>query len=223
MSGHKIDLVKRSLEYVVTKLTGQDRLTLISFSSGAKMEVEFTANTLELVSKIRGLKSEGSTNIKAGVDLAYRTILKYEKERMLHSVWVLSDGQDTCGFTGGSVAPHLQQHFLGKNVPFIIHTFGYGADHDPKIMKSLAQERSGSFKYIENSSNWAEAVGNALGGAESAIARRVTLKVGDCSYGLGKIAKCYGESFNYDPFTKEYSTTLNYFRAGSNNGFIFTV
>lgn len=198
-------------------------MTLISFSEQAKMLAEFQESSTELGVKVRSLNADGSTNIKAGVDLAYKTILKYEKERMLHSVWVLSDGQDTKGFSGEQVAPHLREHFLGKSVPFIIHTFGYGADHDPKIMKKLAQERSGSFKYIEDSSHWADAVGNALGGAESAIARKVTLKVGEGASGLSKIEKCFGESFEYDPFSKEYSTVLYYFRAGSNNGFVFTV
>jgi hypothetical protein len=97
---------------------------------------------------------------------------------MLQSVWLLSDGQDTNGFSGTEVVPHLKSSFTGHNIPFVAHSFGYGRDHDPKIMKAFAQAQSGNFKYIANSLEMADAIGTALGGAESAIARKIVIRVG---------------------------------------------
>jgi hypothetical protein len=37
----------------------------------------------------------------------------------------------------------------GTNLGFTLHTFGYGNDHDPKIMNTLATIRDGSFYYVE--------------------------------------------------------------------------
>ena len=32
---------------------------------------------------------------------------------------------------------------------FTLHTFGFGKDHDPKLMKTIADLRDGSFYFIE--------------------------------------------------------------------------
>jgi hypothetical protein len=35
------------------------------------------------------------------------------------------------------------------NTLFSVHTFGFGADHDPELMSSISNLRSGNFYYIE--------------------------------------------------------------------------
>lgn len=36
------------------------------------------------------------------------------------------------------------------NQEFAIHTFGYGEDHDPKVMDEIATLKQGSFSFIKN-------------------------------------------------------------------------
>jgi Mg-chelatase subunit ChlD len=176
MQGEKIKLVKASLEYVVGKMSAQDRITLIAFNQEATVLAEY-AQAEDMAVRIQKLTAGGNTNIRQGLEYAYNVVKKYAKERMMQSIWLLTDGQDTNGFTGKDVAPQLLSHFGGKSCPFVAHTFGYGRDHDPTIMKMLSKAQSGNFKYIENTLELADAVGTALGGAESAIAREVTIVV----------------------------------------------
>lgn len=76
MQGEKVSLLKTSLEYVISKMTGQDRITLISFNQDARVLAEF-AKASEMAVKIQQLKADGTTNIKAGLTEAYKVVLKY--------------------------------------------------------------------------------------------------------------------------------------------------
>lgn len=51
-----------------------------------------------------------------------------------------------------------------SNDKFILHTFGYGDDHDPELMRDLAARRSGTFYYIRDLERTAEFFADALGG-----------------------------------------------------------
>lgn len=52
----------------------------------------------------------------------------------------------------------------------MINTFGFGADHDPKLMNDISKLRDGSFYYINQLSTVDEAFVNALGGLISVVA-----------------------------------------------------
>ncbi len=52
---------------------------------------------------------------------------------------------------------------------FSISTFGYGRDHDPKLMNDIAKLKDGNFYFIEKLDNVFEAFGDAIGGIISMI------------------------------------------------------
>jgi len=57
-----------------------------------------------------------------------------------------------------------------------INTFGFGADHDPNLLKGIAELGTGMYYYIQSEENIAEAFADCLGGLLSVYAQNVTLQ-----------------------------------------------
>lgn len=150
MSGPKIELVKESLLYVIDQLSERDRMALVTFADQGNVLQELTGDLGRLRSKVKELAASGSTNMRAGLELAYDMVRKSKSEN-IKSVWVLSDGCDTTGFKGvhGMAQEHIQGYLKKPNeFNFTIHTLGYGRDHDSKLMKNIAELKSGKFLFV---------------------------------------------------------------------------
>ena len=95
--------------------------------------------------KISKISSGGGTNILSGLEKAIE-ILKNNNttEDRVASLMLLSDGCDNYN-NDTQLAEALRKMTKGLGLSFTLHTFGYGYDHDPKIMNKLANLRDGSF------------------------------------------------------------------------------
>ena len=60
---------------------------------------------------------------------------------------------------------------------FTINTFGFGNDHDPKLMTSISKLKDGNFYFIEQLDTLDECFVDALGGLVSVVAEKITIKV----------------------------------------------
>ena len=63
------------------------------------------------------------------------------------------------------------------NTVFTLHTFGYGNDHDPKIMNTLATIRDGSFYYVQEYKKVAEYFINVLGACVSMVSEKAEIRM----------------------------------------------
>ncbi len=59
--------------------------------------------------------------------------------------------------------------------PVTMHCFGYGSDHDGKLLSKLAETAGGSYYFVQNDTSVATAFGDALGGIFSVVAQNVVL------------------------------------------------
>ena len=89
-----------------------------------------------------------------------------------------------------------------KKSAFSVHTFGYGSDHDPKLMKNIADLRDGNFFFIEKYETLDEAVANCMGGLFSVIAEEINIVIKSELKGIFadvKITKAFGDISFYNP------------------------
>ena len=70
------------------------------------------------------------------------------KPNRTSSILLLSDGCDN-NYDDFELGKKLRDLTKGKNLNFTLNTFGYGNDHDLKIMKKLSSIRDGSFFYVK--------------------------------------------------------------------------
>ena len=230
MSGEKIELVKESLKILVDMMDKNDRLALVLFSSNAHIEFELNYLTDktkgELKSKISEIRSGGGTNILSGLEQAVE-ILKKEKtntDDRVSSLLLLSDGCDNYN-DDVSLAEALKKLTKGMGLSFTLHTFGYGYDHDPKIMNKLANIRDGSFFLVEDYKKVGEYFVMVLGGCVSVISKKVDLYMKLLNNKESRLVKIFGEDnlFSYELKPDYFKTSMLQFICGKEYTFVLEV
>ena len=90
------------------------------------------------------MHAHGGTDICCGLECAIKTIKNRKTKNEVTSIFLLSDGQD-------SNATKNVEKLLGEHQtePYSIHSFGFGDDHDEKIMTKISQLKNGGFYYIK--------------------------------------------------------------------------
>eukprot|EP01119_Soliformovum_irregulare_P006544 TRINITY_DN1866_c0_g1_i2.p1 TRINITY_DN1866_c0_g1~~TRINITY_DN1866_c0_g1_i2.p1 ORF type:complete len:479 (+),score=170.11 TRINITY_DN1866_c0_g1_i2:182-1618(+) len=63
-----------------------------------------------------------------------------------------------------------------QEIPCSINTFGYGADHDPLLLKGLADASNGSYYFVAKNEDIPEAFADCLGGLVSVAAQNISVK-----------------------------------------------
>ncbi|KAG8057060.1 hypothetical protein GUJ93_ZPchr0002g23037 [Zizania palustris] len=172
MAGDKLDKVKAALLFVIRKLTDEDRLSIVTFSNRAArlcpLRFVTEAAQADLKALVGGLVADGGTNIKAGLEtgLAVAAGRRLTAGRAVN-ILLMSDGQQNDG--------DARQVHPG-NVP--IHTFGFGADHDPAVLEAVAKKsREGLFHYVADGVNLTAPFSQLLGGLLTIIAQDLELTI----------------------------------------------
>ena len=230
MDGEKIDLVRQSLKILVEMMDKNDRLALVLFDSNASIYFELQYMTDEMkkdvLKKIENICARGGTNILTGLEKAVE-ILKKEKEKTnenrVSSLILLSDGCDNYS-NDIQLAESLKKLTKGLNLSFTLNTFGYGYDHDPKIMNKLANIRDGSFFLVEDYKKVAEYFVTVLGGCVSVISKKADLEVKLLNKNC-KIVKIFGGDnlFSYELKPEFFKTTMLQFICGKEYTFVLEI
>ena len=152
MSGSRINLVKESLKYLVNIMNEDDYFALIKFSSSAYLVNGFTqmssTNKITIINNINNLGASGGTDIYNGLEKALELVTSdFETNGKIVSMILLSDGYD-----GKSQADirfkNLISNKYKNNIPFTLHTFGYGESHDAQLMYKISLIRDGGYFFI---------------------------------------------------------------------------
>ena len=232
MQGEKIKLVKESLKILVDMMEEKDRIALVLFDQKAKLYFNLEYLTKEnkdkLKAQIEKIEASGGTNIASGLQIAVE-ILKQQKnnpkdnEERSSTVLLLSDGCDNY-LNDTQLGEKLKSLTKGANLSFTLNTFGYGYDHDPKIMNKLANLRDGSFFLVEDYNKVGEYFVSVLGGCISMISKNAQLDVklinGNC-----KIVKIFGENnfYSYELNDILFSTKMLQFISGKEYTFVLEI
>ena len=228
MQGEKIHQVKESLKILISLMDEKDRLCLIVFASSAdniyNLEFLTKKNKEILEEKINKISASGGTNILSGLKMAVEVIKSQTyNEKRVASILLLSDGCDNES-NDVELANSFKQLTKGSGLSFTLNTFGYGDDHDAKIMNKLANLRDGSFFYVQQYSKVAEYFVSVLGGCFSVISKKFDLKLQVLSNKC-KIVKAYGAKNLYSQETTEkyFQTTLLQFIYGKEYTFVLDI
>jgi Mg-chelatase subunit ChlD len=230
MQGEKIKLLIDSFSSIMEYLSDKDRMSIVIFDSNANRLTPLIRMTPEgkdkTLAALKTVRASGGTDICAGVNHALEIIKGRRVVNNVTSVLILSDGLD-----GGAEkkVQNLLKQYEGKiKDTFTLNTFGYGNDHDPKMMSALAQLKDGSFYFIDKLDTVDEVFVDCLGGLISVVAQNMNILVKGNNNDpnlLGiRILKAFGMAGFWKNLEKDiYSTELLQIISGKKNSYIFEI
>eukprot|EP01002_Notosolenus_urceolatus_P007793 NODE_307_length_2265_cov_155.196751_g239_i0.p1 GENE.NODE_307_length_2265_cov_155.196751_g239_i0~~NODE_307_length_2265_cov_155.196751_g239_i0.p1 ORF type:complete len:624 (-),score=246.36 NODE_307_length_2265_cov_155.196751_g239_i0:394-2241(-) len=110
----------------------------------------------------------------------------------VHCVWLFTDGQANEGIVSQDGIREVMKKYLGKSAhPVQIHTFGFGSDHAPDLLKGLAGEGNGMYYFIDSEDTIPQAFGECLGGLLSVVCQNTELAGSVTAAELSKVQTHY--------------------------------
>ena len=144
----RLALVKHSLKTVVSTLSENDKMCLITFSDKAKMELEATnvddLGKKKIFEKIEKMHANGCTNIWDSLRLAIEVTKRFENYNTC--LMLFTDGEPNINPPLGIVRS-LKEIIDIKNVNFTISTFAFGYNVDSELMEEIAKVGNGIYGY----------------------------------------------------------------------------
>lgn len=186
MRGEKIKLVKQSLKILIEMMGEKDKLGLVLFNQQAYKLLDLTyvtdKNKKNIISLIDSINVGGGTYILSGLEMAVNMFKENKREEKnffdkfitSSAMILLSDGND-------NIMNHIEIGNGLKNLTkdmklfFTLHAFGYGEDHDPNIMNTLANIRDGAFYFVQDYKKVIEYFVNVLGACMSMISENAKI------------------------------------------------
>lgn len=176
--GHRLGLVKQALGLLVDELDERDRVSVVVYGDTAQVVLPPTPATEKEVlhSAIARLKPEGSTNVEAGLDLAYELAMKGFVPGGINRVVLCSDGVANNGVTeaGGLWAKVKGRASEGVT----LSTVGFGMGHyNDVLMERLADVGDGHYAYVDKLAEARRIFVEQLTGTLQVVAKDVKLQV----------------------------------------------
>jgi len=181
--GHddKLIYVKANIKHMINILDEGHRFCLIEFNQEYKFITEnliflTPENKKKVLIGLENIKPDGSTNISdplfASIDVIKKCV---PIENRLSSILLFTDGLANNGLRGAK----LLQKLVDANIPNVltINTFGYGTDHDSKLLQDISTASKGVYYYIESVNGIAPNFAECLAGILSTVAHNVNLRI----------------------------------------------
>ncbi|PIN24429.1 hypothetical protein CDL12_02833 [Handroanthus impetiginosus] len=205
MRGSKLALLKQAVHFVIDNLGPSDRLSIVAFSHQTRRILplrRMTENGYQDAKRaVDSLIADGGTNIVEGLKKGVRVLEERQYKNPVTSIIFLSDGNDTCNFGASfshsreapaylnwlpaSICPRNRcQQDQEQLEMYPVHSFGFGADHDPIAMHAISDASGGTFSFIESYEMVQDAFAGCIGGLLSVVTQKLHLTVRSASHGV---------------------------------------
>jgi Mg-chelatase subunit ChlD len=182
MAGNKMNLVKETLKFMVEQLKSEDQLAIVAFDTHVDTHLQFmkmdSDNKKKAQRVISELKPGSQTNLSGGLFEGLEMLKKITNSSDVASLLLFTDGQCNQGITQqGEIVKGVNKYLsvIGKSVS--IFTFGFGADHDSNMLRTIAESGYGMYYFLERSDEIPQSFADCLGGLLSVVAQNIKLKI----------------------------------------------
>ena len=175
---NRLELVKESLALLVTRLRPNDSVAIVTFGTSAQVVLGATAaaEPETILAAIGGLRSEGSTNAQAGLELGYDLAARGHRPGVRDRVVLASDGVANVGLTDAdSILARIDRE-VGSGVELISIGVGMGNFNDA-LLEQLADRGNGFYAYVNDRSQAEAVFGGRLIDALITVARDARVQV----------------------------------------------
>jgi len=173
---NKLSLVKATLELLADQLRPQDRVSLVTYSTEAKLALAPTAGRVQLKAAIEGLRADGWTAGAEAIQLAYATARSARIEGGVNRIILATDGD----FNVGVSDPEQLKEYVAKNRDdgITLTTLGFGGgNYAEPTLEMLADAGNGNYAYIDSVSEARKVLVTELSSTLFTIAQDVKVQV----------------------------------------------
>ena len=183
MGGSKLDLCKKTIQFLMEELSAFDRLGLVTYDTRVKTEfplMKMDEQGKEKVESIlKNIRAGSATNLSGGLLAGIQEVQKPTRKDQsqpnpVRSVLMLTDGLANAGVTSTSGVVDMMKGLLQPDVS--VFTFGYGSDHNADMLRELSEVGSGVYYFVQNVDGVSLAFADCLGGLLSVVAQNIKLE-----------------------------------------------
>ncbi len=174
----RVAILREALKVLAQQLRPQDRISVISFSRTARLQVDGLAggNAQALLDKVLDLNPEGGTNLEEAMNLGYATARRHFLSHGVNRVIVLTDGAANLG----NVEPEeLQKIVVAQRQKGIaLDCFGIGWEGlNDDLLEVLSRNGDGRYGFLNQPEQAGPEFANQLAGALNVAASDVKTQV----------------------------------------------
>jgi Ca-activated chloride channel family protein len=175
---NKLPLLQSSLKMLVNQMQPTDRIAIVVYAGASGLALPATTcdNAAAITQAIDRLKSGGSTNGGAGIQLAYDTAKQNFQSEGVNRVILCTDGDFNVGITSQGDLTRLIEAKAKEGVFLTVLGFGTGNYQDSTLEK-LADKGNGNYAYIDTAHEARKVLVEQVGGTLVTIAKDVKIQV----------------------------------------------
>ena len=175
---NRLELVKGALGLLTTRLHADDSVAIVTFGDSAQLILQPTsaAEPEAILGAIAQLRSGGSTNAQAGLELGYDVAALGHRQGALDRVVLASDGVANVGLTDAdSILQRIDREVDG-GVELVTVGVGMGNFNDV-LLEQLADRGNGFYTYVNDRVEAERVFGTELVGTLETVARDAKVQV----------------------------------------------
>ncbi|MCB1369151.1 MAG: VWA domain-containing protein [Rhodobacteraceae bacterium] len=175
---NKLPLLKQSFRLLLSKLSPEDRVSIVTYagSSGVVLEPTAASDEAAILEALNRLEAGGSTAGAAGLQLAYAQAAKMHGDGRIGRILLATDGDFNVGISDPEeLKKYIEQKRDGGTYLSVLG-FGRG-NYNDALMQALAQNGNGTASYIDTLSEAQKVLVDQVSGALFPIASDVKIQI----------------------------------------------
>ncbi len=175
---NKLPLLKSVLAMLVSELTENDRVSIVTYAGEAGLQLGPTSGDQKekILGVINGLQSGGSTNGSAGIEIAYQQATEGFLKNGTNRVILATDGDLNVGVTDDESLVKLIKTKAEGGTFLTCLGFGEGNLKDGK-MEKIADNGNGIYAYIDTAREGHKVLVEQMSGSLITIAKDVKIQI----------------------------------------------
>ena len=171
MSGERLTAVKKTLTAIAPMFRLMDFCTVVTFSGAARTVVSRLQmdepGIASFLAATAAIEVEGNTDLGAGITHMAPLHTDYD------AVIILTDGEITAGIASNEGIMAVLAGFRGCP----IHTLGYGADHNRRLLNRVAINSCGTYTYVDSETTLPLSMADLLEGLRTEVLHNAVVSV----------------------------------------------
>ncbi|MGM5488584.1 MAG: vWA domain-containing protein [Nanobdellota archaeon] len=173
---NRLGLVKRTMRYLVSQLSEEDTICMVTYNTNAQKALECTRDRQKIETAIGNLEAGGSTNADAGLRLGYQLASENFNREKNNRVVLLSDGVANVGTTDPEAMIHKLQEYYDQGI--MISAIGVGmGNYNDELLEKIADKGNGNYYYVNDFMEARRVFNQQLSGTLEAVAKDAKVQV----------------------------------------------